>query len=175
MRRNRPRSVLVAVCFNYPEAEDRRDGNYHIEVTTDPDSFGDCLGDTRERPAYWEIDPNDPKEWLDAIKQARETLVKLKVPKTRHYICRASNGYYTGPHDFIMQSPGKRELKKWFEEYVEKRWPNRCATCGNRLTDESYYPADFVWGDESELCCSEYCAEKRYILLCGDEDEDDEE
>jgi len=172
MRRNRRgRSVLVAVCFNYPEAEDRRDGNYHIEVTTDPDSFGDCLGDTRERPAYWEIDPNSPDEWLDAIKQARETLVKLKVPKTRHYICRASNCYYTGPHDYLMQSPGKRELKKWFEEYVEKRWPDRCAYCGKRITDEAWYPYGY-YDEDDELCCSEYHAIRRGEQLGMYEDED---
>lgn len=163
MRRNRPRSVLVAVCFNYPEAEDKRDGNFHIEVTTDPDSFGDCLGDTRERPAYWEIDPNDPKEWLDAIKQARETLVKLKVPKSRHYICRASNCYYTGPHDYLMQSPGKRELQKFFEEYTEKHWPLRCCYCGNRITDETWYPDEYPSGDDDWACCSEHCAEREYV------------
>ena len=158
MRRNKsgPR-VLLAVCANYPSSTDRYDGDFHIEVTTDPDSFGDCLADTRDRPAYWEIDPNDPKEWLDAIKQARETLVKLKVPKTRHYICRASNCYSTGPHDFIMQSPGKRELKKWFEDYCEKQWPDRCDQCGKRITGDPWH-LDFYEGDY----CSEYCAEKAW-------------
>ena len=176
MRRNRPRSVLVAVCFNYPEAEDKRDGNYHIEVSTSWDDFGDMLADQKGDPASWEVDPDNLKEWLDTIEKARDKLKRLGVPKSRHYICYGSSYVFTGPHDFIMQSPGKRELQKWFQEYTEEHWPDRCAYCGKLITDEAWYPYGYYDGDD-ELCCSEYHAIRRgeQLGMYEDEDEDDEE
>ena len=162
MRRNKngPR-VLIAVCANYPASDDKRDGNYHIEVSTSWDSFGDMLADKKGDPTSWEVDPDNLKEWLDAIKQARDKLYRLEVPKTRHYICLGSSYVYTGPWDYAMQSPGKKELTKWFEEYVESRWPLRCCSCGNRITDEKWYPFD--WQEDEWACCSEYCAEREYM------------